>query len=216
MKRWVYLMALALMVSGCGAPAAVDEGDRVGTIVAETLAAAPTGTLPPSATTAPPEETVVPPTAEPAPNQARTYADPELGFAFDYPEGWAVAYQEGQSRGSFFQFAREGFQVDPDAGGLPPEEILMQVSLLNWEPSRDLEAYLDVRRTAWDSSGSTVISEETWIWHDGIPGVSFVLEGVDGVQSLIAVTTIGDLYLTFSGPARFEEVDAAARSLRVP
>lgn len=215
MKRIIYLVAVAVFIAGCGSRTEVDKDDQVATLVAGTMAAAPTKTPVPSPV--PPTQTPVP-TEEPEPTAelSNTYRDEDLGFAFDYPGGWAIAYQEGQSRGRFFQFAREDFQPDPDAGGLPEGEILLQVTVLNWDPKEDLEAFLEVRRQAWDSSGIEVLAEERWSWDGEIPAATFILKGIDGQQSLIIFTYAGDRYLTFSTTDDFQVVEDAAHTLRIP
>ncbi len=217
MKRIVYLVAFSVFIAGCGAKREGGKEGQVATLVAGTMAAVPTQTSVPSPSPVPPIRTPVP-TGEPEPTAARsnTYWDEDLGFAFDYPGDWAVAYQEGQSRGRFFQFAREDFQPDPDAGGLPVEEILLQVTILNWDPKWELEVFLEVRRQAWDSSGIEVLSEKRWSWDGEIPAATFILKGVDGQQSLIIFTYAGDRYLTFSTTDDFQVVEDAARTLRIP
>lgn len=74
-----------------------------------------------------------------------TYTDAELGLAFDYPAAWRIERQEQQSRGSFVQLV--GSEGDLD-------DFRMQLTVLNWDPKQDLEAFLEVRRTAWESLGA--------------------------------------------------------------
>lgn len=213
----IYLVALSVFITGCESRMTVDKEDQVATLVAKTMAAIPSQTSVVSPSPASPTETpVAADEAEPAAGFSNTYRDEDLGFAFDYPGEWAVAYQEGQSRGSFFQFAREDFQPDPNAGGLPAGEMLMQLTVLNWDPKGDLGAFLEVRRQAWDSSGIEVVSEGTWSWDGEIPAVTFILEGVDGEQSLLAMTYVGDRYLVFSSTADFQIVEDVAHTLRLP
>lgn len=196
---------------------AEDKEGQVATLVAKTMAAVPSRTpVPGSSLVSPTETPVAADEPEPASGFSNTYRDEEAGYAFDYPGEWTVAYQEGQSRGGFFQFTREDFQPDPDAGGLPAEEVLMQVTVLNWDPKGDLEAFLEVRRQAWDSSGIEVVSEERWSWDGEVPAATFVLKGVDGEQSLVVFTYAGDRYLVFSTTADFPVVEDVARTLRPP
>jgi hypothetical protein len=211
------LMVLGVFIAGCGSKMDVDKEGQVATLVAKTMAAIPSQTPLPSPSPASPTETpVAVEETEPTPEFSNTYRDEDLGFAFDYPGEWAVAYQEEQSRGGFFQFAREGFQPDPDAGGLPEQEILMQLTVLNWDPKGDLEAFLEVRRQAWDSSGIEAVSEETWSWGGEIPAMTFTLKGIDGQQSLVIFTYVGDRYLVFSTTMDFQIVMDIARTLCLP
>lgn len=216
MRKLVLLLAVVgLILVGCNASPGAGEEERVGTSVSETLAAIPTPTPLPTPTT--PQPTRVPAsTTELEIELTRTYQDEDLGYAFDYPDSWTVAHQEGQSRGMFIQFAREDFPTDPDSGGVPPEEILLQFTVLNWEPEQDLDAFMEVRRTAWESSGAEVISEEWWTWGGETPAVTVVVEGIDKEQSLSAFTYTGDRYLAFSGTGQFSVLEAIARTLRVP
>ena len=90
-----------------------------------------------------------------------TYTDAELGLAFDYPAAWRIERQEQQSRGGFVQLI--GSEGDLD-------DVRMQLMVLNWGPKQDLEAFLEVRRTAWESSGGEIQKESDWTWADGVPG----------------------------------------------
>ncbi len=78
------------------------------------------------------------------------------------PAAWKVAYQENQSRGGYIQFTRADFQPDPKAGGLPAEEILLQVAVYNWDPKGDIHAYLEHRYQAWESSSIGFSEEKRW------------------------------------------------------
>lgn len=120
------------------------------------------------------------------------YNDPEIGYAFDYPSSWKVAYQEMQARGGYFQFVRTDFQPDPSAGGLPAEEILLQVAVYNLDPKGDLEAFLGQRYLAWDISGIGVKEEKRWTRVDGELAVQLILDGTEGDQAMLILTVVGE------------------------
>jgi len=215
MKKLTLFMIVFFSLSGCLTRVVDQEGGGRDPVI-EVTTPRPTDTARPTATRDVVVPTAVPTPTAPADGKSNTYQDDEIGFAFAYPAEWAPAYQEGQSRGRFIQFARAAFQPDPDAGGLPAEEIRMQVSLLGWEPTADLAAYLEVRRSALENSGAQILSEEHWTWGADVPGVTLIVQGIDGVESILSLTYVGDLYLTFSAGEDFQMVDEAARSLRVP
>lgn len=215
MKKMTLLIFLLILMSGCLPRVVVQEGsgrEPVTQMEPPQL----TATIFPSLTPEALDPTPLAPTLESTDKPPRIYHNEEMGFAFAYPEDWVVAYQEGQSRGTYIQFTHSDYEPDPESSGLAPEEILMQVTVLNWDPEQDLDAFLDVRRQAWDSSGAEVISEATWSWGDGIPAVTVIVKGIDGAQSLFVFTYVRDRYVVFSGTDHFSLVESTARTLRLP
>ena len=91
---------------------------------------------------------------------------------------------------------------------------MAQVTILNWDPKQDLEGFLEVRRTAWNSSGIEVLEETDWIWGEGIPGKTFLLKGLDGAASQVNLTYVADRYLEFSTSSEFEVLPAVVTTLR--
>lgn len=134
-----------------------------------------------------------------------TYTDPELGFAFDYPASWGVGRREQQSRGGFVQLI--GSEGDLD-------DVRMQLTVLNWDPKQDLEAFLEVRRTAWESSGTEIQNENDWTWSGGVPGKTFRLQGVDGALSQVHFTYLEDRYLEISTTSEYQALEAIIATLR--
>lgn len=216
MKKWQLWIVLGMLASGCGLQLLFTKEDTAPTVAVQYSTDAPTATSFPTATPEPPTLTPISTTEEPALQLSKSYEDAGLGFVFNYPGNWAVAYQENQSRGGYFQFTRVDFQPDPNAGGLPEKEILMQVSLLNWEPKGDLAAYLEMRRGAWDSSGVEILSEEYWHWNEDVPAVTLTLRAIGGNESVVVLITVGDRYLSLSAGGNFQVVKAIARSLWTP
>jgi len=156
MKKIYLLVGLTLLITGCSNVPIADQ-NTIATLVSATQTAAPLTTEPPAILL--PSDT---PDIPPGISLEAVYSDSELGYAFNYPAAWKVAYQENQSRGGYIQFTRADFQPDPKAGGLPAEEILLQVAVYNWDPKGDIHAYLEHRYQAWESSSIGFSEEKRW------------------------------------------------------
>jgi hypothetical protein len=216
MKKIAAILLGAFLLGGCAASRAGDL-DIVSTLVAATWTAAAgqeaadavvTQTLTPeplSGTDAAPASDV---------ELGAVYDDPELGYAFNYPATWKIAYGENQSRGGYFQFARADFQPDPSAGGLPAEEILLQATVYNWDPKGDLDAYLEHRYLAWEASGITYTETRRWTRPGGQPAVELLITGSEGDQALLILTVVGDRYLELSSDQEREVLSAIGSTLR--
>lgn len=200
MRKFFGLLLLGFLFVSC-AGELDQELEGAAPSVSVPLTAVPTPTLLPP-TTLPPSEVV---SGEEYPLEA-TYTNPDLGFSFDYPGEWQMGRQEEQSRGGFFQL------VGP---GGDPEDVRMQVTVLNWDPKQDLEAFLDVRRTAWENSGIEIRVEEEWTWAEEIPGKTILLESVDGSVSQVYFTYLGDRYLEFSTTSEHENLERILETLRL-
>jgi hypothetical protein len=127
--------------------------------------------------------------------------DPKSGFEFDHPTDWRIGFQESQSRGNIVQFQ--------DATG--PR---LDVVVLLWDPKRDLPAYLEVRRSAFESSG-IIVKEKSLTLGDGQEAVTFLVEGVDGNQGFFFISTLHDRYLQLSGSGDLELLGEIAQRVRV-
>ncbi|MFP3853098.1 MAG: hypothetical protein ACLFWD_02265 [Anaerolineales bacterium] len=142
--------------------------------------------------------------SESAPSfDAKTYVDEAADFEFEYPTAWTLPV-DGE------EFAR-GQVVQLYSG----EEPQLTVSLLRWDPSRDLDAYLEVRRTAWESSGNELLSEEMMTLNNGQDAARFLIEGPDGLKSIFMVTTIDERYLILSGAGDIELLTEVTNTLKV-
>jgi hypothetical protein len=201
------LLSLVIVLSGCAGNGSSDQ-DVIATLVSGTQTAAPQVTLPQPE----PTNTMQPDTSD-IPLDG-IYQDPELGYGFNYPDNWKIAYQETQSRGGYLQFARNDFEVDPNAGGLPAEEILLQVAVYNWDPKGNLEAYLEQRLFAWENSGIAVSEEKRWEWGDGVPAVLFQIEGIEGDVAFVILTVVEDRYLEISTSTEYDVLSALGSTLR--
>jgi hypothetical protein len=199
-KRWIPLFILGLALAGCGMVEVqgqiIDPTDSVATEM--TSSQEPTG-VPTDVPAVLPTETSAMPTLS---FEATTYRDPKSGFEFDYPTDWGIGFQETQSRGNIVQFQ--------DATG--PR---LDVVVLLWDPKGDLPAFLEVRETAYESSGITVQEKQAIQLENGQQGVYYVVEGSDGNQGFFFFTTLQDRYLQLSGSGDLALLVEIARTVRV-
>jgi hypothetical protein len=145
--------------------------------------------------TPPPTETSVP---EPA-FEATTYRDEKAGFEFDYPVGWAFDPGEQHSRGYYVQFYSWDWHPGDQFDSTPPGETVLSVTVQLWDPKNDLEAFIDQRKLAWDSSGISILSEERLDLTGDRPAAQYIVQGSDGAQAFFLLTTNGENYLVLSG-----------------
>jgi len=159
---------------------------------------------------APPTATLLPALSfEPA-----VYRDPSAGFEFDYPAGWTVGPLEQHSRGGITPFTSWARPTDVLPDATPPGETRLDATVQLWDPTGDLDAFLEQRRGAWSASGITVISEQSLTHEDGRPAMALVVQGVDGAQAFFFFTTIGDKYLVLSGEGDLDLLAEIARTVR--
>ena len=157
------------------------------------------------------------PTETPVPQpafEATTYHDDEAGFEFDYPVGWAFDPGEQQSRGGYVQFYSWEWNPGDPVEALPTGGSALTVTVLNWDPKNDLEAFVDQRKLGWDSSGASILSEERITLDSERLAAQFIVQGVDGAQAFFLFTTAGDQYLIFSGSGDLGLLADIAHTLR--
>ena len=184
------LFVLALSLTACASPV--------------------TATPVPDATSAPVEnnmpvpgvsvtEAVVEPQGKlPAPSfESQTYIDETAGFVLDYPAQWTVKETMQGDRGS--QSVLLSNPAIADLAALPDGETRVAVTVYQWDPKNDLAAFVDVRKTAWDASGFTILDEEPLTLDLGLSAVRFTVQTPDGLTSVIQFAAIGDQYLSISG-----------------
>lgn len=163
----------------------------------------------PPATEAPPVPTDVPTEAAPT-FEATTFTDSAGRFSFQYPESWVVLGGETGSRGDYVQIA----SWEPDGAeleNLPRGESLLQVSVYQWDPKGDLNARLEMRRTALTNSGIQIAEEEVVRVPSGPDGVRMRLVS-NGEESLVYFFAVGDEYLELSGQGDLQLLDAVMRT----
>ena len=128
-----------------------------------------------------------------------TYQDTTNNFEFDYPSSWAFDGGEQHSRGYYVQFYSWDWQPGEIIETTPLGETILSVTVNYWDPKNDLEAFVNQRKLALDSSGNSILTEERITLADDLPAVQLTLQGTDGTQSYFLFTTVGEQYLTFSG-----------------
>jgi hypothetical protein len=148
----------------------------------------------------------------PAPSfDAQVYVDETTGFAFDYPNGWTVTEAMVSERAKQVQFLSS-----PDLANvatLPEGATRLSATVYNWEPKNDLAAYVATRKTAWESSGFTILEEEQLVLELGLPAVQFTVQTPDGA-AVFLFAAIGDRYLELSGEGDLELVKEIVGRLR--
>ena len=177
----------------------------------------------PIPTEAPTEVIVSEPTEAPLPTEtpvpqpafeATTYRDDKVGFEFDYPAGWAFDPGEQQSRGGYVQFYSWEWNPGDPIETIPEGGSALTVTVLNWDPQHDLEAFIDQRKLGWESSNSSILSEERITLEGDRLAAQFTIQGPDGTQAYFLFTTAGEQYLVFSGSGDLELLAEIAHTLR--
>lgn len=205
--RFYVLAMFAILGSACSSSSVPSQPEQVTLEPATATQEIPTSE--PTALPTPTETPVPLPVADMA-----TYRDEANGFEFDYPAGWAFDGGEGQSRGSYVQFYswdwKPGDPIDP----LPPGGAILTVTNQLWDPKKDLEAFINQRRLAWEASGISILSEERLTLAGDRPAAQFLVQAVDGAQAYFLLTTNGENYLVLSGSGDLNQLAEIARTLR--
>lgn len=183
----------------------------------------------PALTSAPVDSPAVPtatdePTASPVPTEApvnpklpaasfesETYINEEFGFALDYPAGWTVNESIVGDRGSQIQFLSS--PEIAESAVLPEGASRVTAVLYDWDPKNDLPAYIANWKTAWDSSGFTVIEEQPLVLDLGLEAVQFMIKTPDS-SAVVLVTALGDKYMVLSGEGDLELAKEIVQRLR--
>lgn len=163
-----------------------------------------------SATLPPPTETPVPGPAF----EATTYRDEVNRFEFDYPARWTIDDGGSQSRGSYVQFYSWDWQPGDPIDPLPAGETILTVTNQLWDPTSDLEAFINQRKIAWEASGITILSEERITLAGDRPAAQFTVQGMDGAQAYFLLTANGEDYLVFSGNGDLNLLADISQTLR--
>ena len=155
-RFWICI--LILMLTACG-PAAEKITVEPTNPPSPTRTPIPTNPPLPSST---PEPTELPaPTAQPASFEALTYRDETAGFELDYPASWALDGGERHSRGYYVQFYSWNWQPGDVVESIPSGETILAITVNNWDPKNDLEAFITQRKLAWEPSGTDRVLRRT-------------------------------------------------------
>lgn len=169
-------------------------------------------TLPATVVSTPTEQPITPeplPTEKPSskvpalPMESVTYENAEINLLMDLPATWTI----GESM-VIGDRATQTLMSSPDNS----TTVNLLVNL--WEPHNDLAAYVEVRQTAWEASGFTVLSSEEWILDNGQPVRVFIVETAEQNRVFFLLTPLDDRYLTLAGEGDLVLVEQIALTLR--
>lgn len=208
MKRvTLAVLVLVLWLASCSAPEPTVAPATSAPTSVESSGMPVPGTEPPAT-----EMIAIPQGKIPAASfESQTYVDETTGFALDYPADWTATQSMVGDRGSQMVLSKPELA---DVADLPAGETRVTVAVNQWEPKNDLAAYVDTRKTAWESSGFTVVEEEEPVLDLGLAAKQFVVQTPDGKQALFLFATVGDQYVTVSGEGDMNLVKEIASRLR--
>ena len=206
MKRiTLILFVLVLSLAACAAPATPP--------LAPEDTSAPVDTNMPVPGVSVTEVVVEPQGKLPAPSfESLTYINEAVGFAIDYPAQWTVQETALGERAS--QVLLLSAPEIADLQTLPEGATRVAVVVNQWEPKNDLAAFVDVRKTAWEASGFTILDEEPLTLDLGLAAVRFTVQTTDGVTVLFQFAAVGDQYLSISGEGDLALVEEIMTYLR--
>ena len=134
-----------------------------------------------------------------------TYRMVEIGFEFQYPESWMLDEGVLGSRAfgvSLTSWQHPAGQIDQ----VPEGESILSVTVYQWDPKNDLDAYLQTRmRGAWSASGIQILSEEEVTLGGDQRAVVFMVRSEANLEEAFFLATLaGDEYLVLSGSGDLE------------
>jgi len=196
--KFAFLILSAATISACGA-----AGETATQEPSPTATSQPEPTLEPTAT----------PTQAGPSFEALAYRDENAGFELEYPASWTLdeSGAQGGDRGYYVQFSSWA-HAPGDIEEVPTGESILTVSVLLWEPL-DLDAYMEVRRQAWDVSGMTILSEEEVQLAGNLRAFKVLIQAQDQ-QSIFVTTLLGERFLVLSGSGDLDLLSEIALTLR--
>jgi len=169
----------------------------------------------------PATETAVPPTPTEtlvpqqklaaAPFDAQTYVNEDAGFALDIPASWTIQGGVIGSRATQIQFLSSPDLAE--AATLPEGATRLSATIYQWDPKNDLAAYVANWKTAWDSSGFTILDEQSLTLEQGLQAVQFTVQTPD-TKTIFLVTALKDQYLVLAGEGELELVEQIVQRIR--
>jgi hypothetical protein len=149
----------------------------------------------------------------PAPSfESQVYLNEAVSFVLDYPAQWTVIETMAGERSS--QALLLSSPEIADLAVVPEGETRVAVTVQQWDPKNDLAAFVDVRKTAWESSGFTILDEEPLTLDLGLSAVRFTVQTPEGLTSQIMFAAIGEQYVSISGEGDLALVQEIMRYLR--
>ena len=148
--------------------------------------------------------------------EVAVYRDESAGFEFDYPASWTLD-ETGKvgDRGYVSQLTSWPHAPGDISAETPSGGTRMDVTIYTWVPKNDLDAFVEVRKQAWDASGISIQSQERWGAGDGQRLILFQVLGTDQKEAaLFLFTTVGDRYLALSGSGDIKLLEEIFRTIR--
>jgi len=205
------VLVLVLWLASCSAPEPTPAPEA--TSAPESVESSGMPIIPVGSEPAATEMIVVPEGKIPAASfESQTYVDETVGFALDYPANWTATESMVGDRGS--QTLLLSTPEIAELAELPAGATRVSVTVYQWEPKNDLAAFVEVRKTAWDASGFTILEEEEPVLDLGLAAKQFVVQTPDGKQVLFLFAAVGDQYLSIGGEGDLDLVKEIAGRLR--
>jgi hypothetical protein len=201
MKQITLMLTLIMLITAACAPATQSSSED---------SAIMPSTAGPADTLVPTEPPAANPKLPAASFESQTYINEEVGFALDYPTGWTVTETVGD-RGTQIQFLSAPEIADMDV--LPENATRITATVYQWDPKNDLSAYVATWKSAWESSGFTVVEELPLVLDLGLNAVQFELKTPDSA-AVVLITALNDQYLVLSGEGNLDLVKEIVQRLR--
>jgi hypothetical protein len=218
MKRLIFALLLILtLLSACGGAPANTTLEPLQTdapVLPSESAVVPTATsMPPipSDTAPAPTEAVPNPKLPAASFESQPYINETAGFALDIPTGWTMNEMVVGSRGTQVQFLSSPELAE--APVVPAGGTRLNATIYQWDPKNDLAAFVAQQKTAWGSSGITILEEEQLTLEQGLPAVRFHVQAPDA-ELIFLMAALGEQYLVLSGEGDLTLVDEIVQRLR--
>jgi len=211
-RATLIIFVLVMWLATCQAPepqAREPETPPTATILPATITP-----FPATATTVPPTptEAAVPQAKLPAaPFESQAYINEEAGFALDIPASWTTQGSVVGSRGTQIQFLSS--PEIAEAATLPEGATRLSATIYQWDPKNDLAAYVANWKTAWESSGFTIVEEQPLTLEQGLQAVQFTVQTPD-TTTIFLITALKDQYLVLAGEGDLDLVKQIVQRLR--
>jgi hypothetical protein len=133
------------------------------------------------------------------------YQIEEIGFELRYPQEWMV--DEGILGSRAFGATITSWQHPAgEVDQVPDNETILSITIYQWDPKNDLDAYVQTRmRDAWSASGIQILTEEEITLDGDHSAVAFTVRSeADLEEAFFLVALAGDEYLVLSGSGDLE------------
>ena len=81
----------------------------------------------------------------------------------------------------------------------------VSATIYQWDPKKDLAAFITNQKSAWDASGFTILEEQPLTLELGLAATEFTVKTPEA-NVVYLITAIGDRYLVLSGEGNLELV----------